>query len=175
MLSPGPVARKAASDAVANIGVTEEGGNNRGRYIRIYLAAVSLFSPNPWCMAFCIYRLRKAAEDLRVLLPKDMPLTGSTTVFANWSKSKGLFIPVEKAKLNPKLVARGDLCFFYNGLTGRMRHVGIVTQVHDWGVTTVEGNTGPGAGVNADGDGVFEKQRKWSNLASKGGFARLPF
>ncbi len=47
-----PIARRAALDATANVGVTETGGNNRGKFVAIYLKAVGIFEAAPWCAAF---------------------------------------------------------------------------------------------------------------------------
>jgi hypothetical protein len=57
----------------------------------------------------------------------------------------------------------------------RVAHIGIVVAVHPWGVTTVEGNTGPdGDGVvERNGDGVYRKSREWMELGQFGGFMRV--
>ena len=49
----------------------------------------------------------------------------------------------------------GDQIFF--GDYGNEGHTGIVIAVNGSTVTTIEGNTSGGAGVNANGDGVYEK------------------
>jgi len=176
--NPGPVAIKAVDDAntKAVLSVREE-GRNAGRYVLTYLKSVFLGAGNPWCQAFVCYRLIKAAHTLGTVLPKDFPKTGSTVVMSNWGKKKGWWISRADVELKRAAPMKGDLAFFYKPSLGRIGHVGLVLEVTDQGVWTVEGNTGPSAGngVNRDGDGVYKKFRPWNALGLKGGFVRLPF
>ena len=89
----------------------------------------------------------------------------------------GLWIRVSDARAGRVKVQVGDLALFYFASKKRVAHIGIVVEVHSWGVVTVEGNTGPDTGtvVNRDGDGVYKKSRTWAELGSLGGFVRLPF
>lgn len=65
---------------------------------------------------------------------------------------------VNTVKLKP-----GDVvCFYYSNL-GRVGHTGIITQVLDDYVITIEGNTG-GGGINRDGDGVYKKKRSLDKI-----------
>jgi len=68
---------------------------------------------------------------------------------------------------------------FYFSQLGRIGHIGIVVEVQDWGVWTVEGNTSPEPSdedsVERDGDGVFKKKRNWSELGQYGGFVLVEF
>ena len=173
MKPPGPIALRAMQEAQANEGVTEENGSNWGTYVKIYLAAVGLFSPAPWCQAFVVFRLLDAAADLKLQVPQNMPRTAYTPDFANWAKEEGLWLP-NRDELHGQ-VRPGDLCYFYFKTLGRVGHVGFVTGVYHWGVTTVEGNTGRAPGVNRDGGGVWKRNRTWESFGSKGGFVRLPF
>lgn len=69
------------------------------------------------------------------------------------------------------------MALFYFASMGRISHIEVVVEVHDFGVITVGGNTGPdaGEGVEREGQGVFKKRRTWAQLGAKGGFARMPF
>jgi hypothetical protein len=184
MQNPGPIALRAAADAEANVGVVEQGGNNRGKYVEIYQKAVGIGKGDPWCAAFCRYREEQADNAiLDAAVPSHFPDSGYTPDYKTWAIAQGLWIPVATARETPSLVKRGDLALFYMPAQGRIAHIGIVVEPHTWGVWTVEGNTSPevghtlvaGQGVNRDGDGVWRKKRDWAELGSKGGFARLPF
>lgn len=179
---PGVIALRAIADAEANVGVHEQGGNNSGHYVKTYLASVGLPEGNPWCMAFWVYRHKEAVRELGRPLPADYPITGSTSVFVQWAMQQGFWIPLSKAKSDASVPQRGDLAFFplcNDTNPSRMRHVGGVCRVLPTGVETVEGNTSPSEGVNADGDGVYRKSRAWKQFscgtAKEGGFVRLPF
>lgn len=181
--SPGPIARRAVQDALlpANLAVREEGGNNKGRWIAIYLKAVGILTPAPWCMAYIVLRLIKAAQALGLELPKEFPRSGYTPTVANWAKKVKRWISVTDAKQNPSLVQVGDLAFFHFKSLGRIGHVGIVVEVTKSGCWTVEGNTKPDPGVSRESDsgrdGVYRKYRAWAEFGAedKAGFARLEF
>lgn len=66
---------------------------------------------------------------------------------AQFFRNKGQFYN------SPKV---GDQIFF--GSYGDEGHTGIVVAVNGNVVTTVEGNTSGGGGINAEGDGVYEKK-----------------
>jgi len=167
-----PIALRALSDAIANIGVGEEFGENQGKYVNQYLASVGLEPGNPYCAAWLYFRYQKAANSLELALP-ELPRSGYTPTWKNWARKNSLWISVARARKDQSLVRPGDAVCFYSASKKRIFHIGIVKSVHAWGVVTVEGNTGPEAGVNADGDGVYEKRRDWSELGSQGGFVRI--
>jgi hypothetical protein len=182
MKPPGPIALAAIADAEKNVGVTEQGGNNRGAAILVYQKAAGCRAGDPWCQAEVFYRLWKAAgKPGDYKLPLGFPRSGSTMQAAQWAKDHNLWIPVEHARVHPDLVKRGDLGFFYmwhaKERRYRIAHVGQVAEVHSWGVKSCEGNTGPevGAHVERDGDGIYLKTRQWNEFGPHGGFARLPF
>jgi|GEM_PF-2947317 CHAP domain. len=174
----GPIARRAAADALlpGNLSVREEGGNNKGKFIAIYLATVNILVPAAWCAAWAVYRLIKAAQALGKAVPPDFPKTGWTPSLAAWAKKNGYWIENEDAAGKVQV---GDLALFHFSNLGRIGHVGIVVEVGKGGCWTVEGNTRPDPGVSresSDGrDGVYRKWRSWAELGSKGGFARLPW
>lgn len=183
MQNPGPIAQRAAAQALANIGVQERGGENRGKFVEVYQQSAGISPGDPWCAAFIYYRLKSASDQLGKRLPDGFPREGAnkgyTPDYKNWALKNGLHIPASKAARDPKLVQVGDLALFYFPRKGRIAHIGIVVDkfADGMGVVTVEGNTGPDAGdeVNRDGDGVFKKRRKYTQLGSAGGFVRLPW
>lgn len=176
MKTSGPIARRAASDAEANVGVREE-GNNAGKAVETYLAAVGLTKGAPWCAAFVRYRMEAAAKALGLTLPKNFPDSGWTPAYQEYAKANAVWIPVSSAKAGAAKPERGDLCCFYFPAKGRIAHIGIVVKPGARGVYTVEGNTGPdaGPGVEREGDGVYRKFRRWAAFGKHGGFVRLEF
>lgn len=166
---PGPIAVKAANDAVSNIGVREEGRND-GKYIRVYQKSVGLNPGDPWCAAFVYYRLQKAASVLGLPLPEHVPCSGWTPDWAKWGKNRGMWMD---AKWRPGGVQKGDLALFYMPHMGRIAHIGIVIGRWKDGVVTVEGNTNDAGG--RDGDGVYRKERTWKEFGEYGGFVRCDF
>lgn len=180
-----PIALRAAADAEKNVGTTEEGGNNRGQAVEVYLRSVGLAPGNPWCAAMVYYRLAMAAVWERGELPAHVPRSGYTPNWKTWALTQGLWLPRSVvvasghggAVVSGTLPRRGDLALFYFASKRRIAHIGIVVKVGENGVYTVEGNTGPDPanGVNRDGDGVYRRFRPWASLGRFGGFARLNF
>lgn len=172
----GNIARAAANGAIANIGVMEE-GENRGKWVEQYQAAVRIPPGSPWCAAFIRFRFEKAAEALDLNLPAAFPDSGWVPDYVNWAKRSNLWIPVDGVGVEE--VHKGDLACFWFAAKSRCAHIGIVvedpTLPGRW--ITVEGNTGPDRGqeVERDGDGVFRKVRRRSSLGTGGGFIRIPF
>lgn len=169
MTRPGPIAVKAANDALANVGVREEGRND-GKYIQVYQKSVGLNPGDPWCAAFVYYRLRQAAIELKMQLPAHVPKSGWTPDWEKWGKSRGMWVD---AKWKPSAIERGDLALFYMPKMGRIAHIGIVLGLWDDGAVTVEGNTNSGG--DRDGDGVYRKLRRWQEFGINGGFVRCDF
>lgn len=176
-----PIAVKAIQNARLNIGVTEEGGENRGKAVEAYLASCvpSLPPGSPWCVAVVRFRLKQAATELGFTYDVSMPRTGYTPDYVAWAYRTGKWISVSQAKANPSLVKEGDLVCFYFHQMGRHAHMGVVDKVGTTGVLTIEGNTIPEHGdsefVDRDGDGYYPKVRDWSELGTKGGFIALDF
>ena len=65
-------------------------------------------------------------------------------------------------QLNTVKLKPGDAVTFYYSNLGRIGHVGIITQVYDDYVITIEGNTN-GAG-SREGSGVFKKKRDLNKI-----------
>jgi CHAP domain len=171
---PGIVAQLAAKEALANVGVHEEGGENRGKYVETYLRSVGLSAGAPWCAAFVYYRLLQACHNLSVNPKPVPPKSGYCPDWQDWAKDNGIWLPVD----TEERILPGDLALFYFPAKGRVAHIGIVVgrMAEGQGVYTVEGNTGPERGeVNREGDGVYRKEREWQEFGSRGGFIRLPW
>jgi hypothetical protein len=169
------VAVKASQDAVLNIGVQEEGVNS-GKYVNTYQQACDPKLPDgsPWCMAFVVFRFKKAAHSLNKVIRSDWPRSGYCPHHYRWALNNGYFIHYVDASTNPTVIKPGYIALFYSNVLGRIAHTGIVVAVHEWGVETVEGNTSApprnATEVDREGDGVYMKSRKWAQLGLYGGF-----
>ena len=167
------IAILAADDALANVGVTEEQKDNHGKAIKIYLQTVGLTEGYAWCAAFLKYRFMQAANELNEELSEEfLDLTGYTPDWKIYAEKHDIWIPIEQARLNNNLIKKGYVALFYSSSKKRIYHTGIVISSSKDGFITVEGNTGPGPGVEADGDGVFKKKRTWKMLGTEGGFMK---
>ena len=136
------------------VGVTEQGGNNRGQLVEIFQRAVSPDGRphgEPWCMAFVQYCI-KAVDTLYTScidesvvdimgVPNEAPALPSTLFRGEhcltvWNRSSALRIATPQP---------GNLCVwqrYQNGKPTPSGHVGIITWVKDDGsIITVEGNT----------------------------------
>jgi hypothetical protein len=167
--APGAIARKAVEIAVRQVGVREVGGENHGAMVREYLKSVGLDEGNPWCQAFVNWCLVASAHMLRLQFPtRGYFTTGYTPAVANWARTNSLWIgaPARRAS---------DQVLFWIPSKGRIGHTGIVIAHDADTFTTVEGNTGSGDGVIANGDGVYKRVHRWDSLQDQTGFARLPF
>mgnify|MGYP000013400036 FL=1 len=171
----GNIGRLAARQALENVGVVEE-GENRGRWVEMYQAAVGIPPGSPWCAAFVRFRLEKAAERLDKELPEGFPDSGWVPSYEAWAKRNGLWVSARTAELDD--VEPGDLAVFWFEAKQRCAHIGIVVECPSTGIwTTVEGNTGPdmATSINRDGDGVYQKRRTRAMLGSRGGFVKIKF
>lgn len=178
-VQPGPISRKAAKDATAReVLSVREDGSNRGTFVEVYLKAVGLAPGNPWCMAFLVLRLIKAAASLGLAFPKDIPKTGSTVLFSDYGKDKGFWIRRADFELGRANIQPGDIVFYFFPSKGRIAHTGIIVELADnKNFFTVEGNTSGGISdnVDRDGQGVYMKLRTLSSLGLWGGVVRLPY
>lgn len=89
----------------------------------------------PWCVAFVRWVMSKAG------------------VGFDWHTWYAWDYSDAPKPINPRDLQPGDAVSFDWDDDGGGDHVGIVKSVHDWGIVTIEGNTGGGE--------VAEKQRVW--------------
>jgi len=129
---------KAYQQAVALIGVMEQGGNNRGTRVSQIIRENGGSGPEPWCGDFVAYCYRAA---------------GSTAITRAWASVAllGRVVGVKRTA-SPQ---RGDLVRF------TFDHVGLYAGKVGNEIETIEGNTGAtGAVSDGDGgDGVYRKRR----------------
>jgi len=121
------------------------GSNNYTKYWRDLYPA---FQRQPWCAAFQCWSFGKAlgAARAKQLLLGDYAYYCPTLV--NRYKKAGRWFSTPNV---------GDLIFFKDS-SGVASHIGFVRAVDAVKVYTIEGNTGSGAGVIANGGGVFKKE-----------------
>ena len=169
------IAIKAADLAVQSIGIVEtEGKDNYGEMIKKYLASVGLKEGHPWCAGFLKYMYIKSAGFLKEELSEGfLDLDGYTPNWKLYAQKNKIWISIEEAKKDPKLVKKGYAACFYSAEKERIYHIGIVISSSTSGVLTVEGNTSGGPGVDANGGGVYQKRRSWTALGSLGGFIKV--
>lgn len=146
--------------AQAEIGIREDGGNNRGQRIRDYQRATDLPpGPWPWCAAFVSFVVQEWLKENDV--PEWLRLTRSP---AQWQPRTALAYGFRQwAKDRPRTTSiytdqdqaqPGDIVTF------DFSHVGIVLEDDGKNLVTVEGNTNfSGTRDSEAGDGVWRKIR----------------
>lgn len=153
---------KLIAIASAEVGVREEGGNNRGERIREYQAATDL-NPGawPWCAAFvdwCICEWLKDEGVVNWLSLKNRtpdewrPKTALAYGLVEWAKSR---------PNTTKIYDENDVAKSGDIVTFDFSHVGIVVEDMGKDLITIEGNTnGRGFRDSTTGDGVWKKVRQ---------------
>jgi len=143
------------AEATKWIGTTEKGKDNSGPEVEMFQKAVDgKAAGEAWCLAFCHYCLDTVLS--RHGLEKELPQTEHCMAF--WNQT-----PEARKSQTPE---PGDI-MIWNFVGTASGHAGIVTGVSKDGklLDTVEGNTGPEAAVNREGDGVYKKIRRRSGSA----------
>lgn len=138
------------------VGICEQ-GNNAGQLIELFQKTVDgKAQQESWCMSFVQFCLKNVDAQYGAVIgecTKDRHLLErSEHCLTVWNKS-----PVACRSDKPVI---GAVVIWKHG-DGPSGHTGIVTglKMDPEFFTTVEGNTGPGAGVVREGDGIFEKTR----------------
>lgn len=127
---------------------TENAGD--GNYTKYWRDIYPSFQGSAWCACFVTWVFVQAFGKTKTKeLLKHYPYTYVPTL-------AGLFTRYS----NPQV---GDIVMYYNG--SEFYHTGIVIEVDGDKFITIEGNTGPNAGVEDNGDGVYQKTRYNSQLS----------
>lgn len=145
--------------ALKEVGVREEGGNNRGTRVAEFQRATWLeVGPWPWCAALCCWLLKQWLQTpdgvvylngrkLNEFRCKDASAFG----WIKWAQKNGLQVFDENSTTKPE---PGDFVVF------DFSHIGIVVGTEPGKIITVEGNTnGKGERDSTSGDGVWKKTR----------------
>jgi hypothetical protein len=149
--------------AAANVfvGLREQGGNNRGLMVELFLRGVNQQPGAPWCAAF-VHHVGKWSHFDHVVDVSSWPLpaTASCWMLGQFAKETGVLKDEPMA---------GDVFLQYKPELRRFGHAGIVANVVEEGFTpggngwfdcdTIEGNTNEAG--ERDGDGVILKLRRF--------------
>lgn len=142
------------NEARIHIGISEVGGDNKGAWVETFQKAFDgVAQGEPWCVAFVCYCIKRVETAFSV--PCGLKLSEHAMTLWNTNPAQ------RRTEPKPGLIA----VWKKKGTTSG--HVGIVSRVtKDEPVKfgTIEGNTGPGAGVEREGDGVYEKLRSMSPM-----------
>jgi hypothetical protein len=125
--------------------VREEGGNNRGVWVKRFLGACGLPEGHPWCAAALYW------ASVQVSAPAPKPsMAAAVSNWRDWAKTTG------RHRTSPK---RGYACYKKKGLS----HIGMVIRSFAGFVYSIEGNTSPGEeGSQRDGGGLYRRVRRAS-------------
>lgn len=142
-------------------------GSNRGPVVDEYLRAVDLDPQDgsfPWCVAFTHFCYLEAAKQLGQ--PNLHVRTAS--VLDHWTKagknSEASRVTSARAVAEPSLVQPGSL--FIIDLGKGQGHSGMVVEVADGRLVTIEGNTNDNGSRN--GIGVFKRTARKIAQINKG-------
>lgn len=130
--------RKALQVAINEMiaGATEIGGNNKGPFVKKYLAPAGLPEGYSWCAAFMSWCFLQAAGGERSMMGFNYT-AGARNVF-DQLKKKGETFSGTAIDLTPE---PGDLVVWWRvSLPSYSGHIGIVHHVADGFIYTIEGN-----------------------------------
>lgn len=135
-----PLGRAALAAAIgelkANAG--EIGGDNRGPFVRKYLAPAGIDEGNSWCAAFVSYCFMQASGGNKAAMPFAYTPSARTLLAEfkrqGWSSAPGSgYAPLP-----------GDIVVWWRvSLSGWLGHTGLVHSVQDGMLYTIEGNRSP--------------------------------
>lgn len=134
------VGRAALGEAIGELqaGAGEIGGNNLGPFVEKYLKSAGLVPPESWCASFVSWCYLQACGGHASQMP--FPYTPGARALLREFQDKGwAFKPPTTYQPLP-----GDLVFWWRvRMDGWQGHVGLVHQVKDGLLYTIEGNKSP--------------------------------
>jgi hypothetical protein len=131
------LARRVLSQAIAELrrGAGESGGNNRGPDIRRYLAPAALREPNNWCAGFVSWCYQQACNGERERMPFEYT-TSARALLGQFRRNGQAHLPGDEY-----LPVPGDVVIWWRvKADGWQGHAGLVYQVRDGRLYTIEGN-----------------------------------
>ncbi len=134
------VGRRALEAAIGELtaGAREIGGNNRGPFVKKYLQPAGLDEGEMWCASFASWCLLQASGANKNQMP--VPYCAGARALLGKFQDKGW---ASKPQSGYRPVP-GDLVFWWRvRLDAWEGHVGLVHQVRDGMLYTVEGNRSP--------------------------------
>lgn len=155
--------------AEAEVGVREQGGENKGPRIEDYMGATwmpkeSVHKGFAWCAAFITWCAKQACAELGVD-DRWVYLGADAKGWEKHGRDHGWQLLNRNAKAFP-----GDLVTYDFVPDAKADHIGIVIQDRGEEIETVEGNTNGDGG--REGDGVYRKIRSKRLVKC---FIRLPW
>jgi len=153
--------------ANAFVGVGEEGGDNRGQMVELFLREVRQPPGQPWCAAF-VYHVGYWSHYDHIARRSSWPLpaTASCEELGKYAKPRKILMDEP---------AMGDVFLLYSKELKRFAHAGIIVSVNQkyegkadtvYVCTTVEGNTNEDGSRN--GTNTLSKTRRFSASADDG-------
>jgi hypothetical protein len=149
------------SAAGGHIGVREEGGNNRGHMVELFLRGVRMDAGQPWCAAFVHHVGYWSHYDYvagRSFWP--LPATASCWELGEFARRRKILLDTPSS---------GDLFLVFSPVHNRFAHTGVVVHVvaadprpsgATWyECTTIEGNTSEDGG--REGNQVALRRRRF--------------
>lgn len=136
----GRAGRAALAAAIGELkaNAREIGGNNRGPFVRKYLAPAGLDTGNPWCASFVSWCYLQAAGGNESVMP--FAYTPSARHLLSEFKHHGWASPPGSGYLPQP----GDVVVWWRvSLAGWLGHTGLVHSVRDGMLYTIEGNRSP--------------------------------
>lgn len=135
--SIGRSALRAAIGECRN-GAGEIGGNNRGKWVRQYLAPAGIAEGNPWCASFVSWCYLQSCGGKKSKMPFQYN-PGARSLMRSLDKNGWTHPPGSDYAPVP-----GDLVFWWRvKSTGWQGHVGLVHQLSGGMLYTIEGNKSP--------------------------------
>ncbi len=132
--------RAALAVAIGELkaGASEIGGNNRGPFVKKYLQPAGLQEGESWCASFVSWCfLQSSGGDSKRMPFRYCP--GARALLSQFKKKGWASEPGSGYQPSP-----GDLVFWWRvQLTGWQGHVGLVHQLQDGMLYTIEGNRSP--------------------------------
>ena len=138
------------------IGVGEEGGDNRGQMVELFLGEVGQKPGAPWCAAFVYHVGYWALYDHRARRSSwPLPKTASCYQLGEFARRRGILFDVPR---------EGDVFLLYSRDAGRFAHTGFVVDTlggpqgrKTFECLTIEGNTNDDGSHN--GNNTLMKSR----------------
>lgn len=127
--------------------VKEVGGNNRGKWVKVFLASVGLGEGYPWCAASLTF----ASQVADAPFPQRPEYNPAAVL--GWNRWAD-----DNDRIVSGALRRGDIAMRRTSAT--TGHIGVVVRVVGNFVYSIEGNTSPGnEGSQADGGGLYRRVR----------------
>ncbi|MGH7512750.1 MAG: CHAP domain-containing protein [Gemmatimonadales bacterium] len=134
------IGRAALAAAIGELeaGAGEIGGNNAGPFVRKYLQVVDVAEGNSWCAAFVSWCYLQGCGGQVGRMPFPC-CPGARGLLSEFREKGWAHAPTDRYEPAP-----GDPVFWWRvNLNGWQGHVGLVHQVRDGMLYTIEGNRSP--------------------------------